>query len=145
MGSDINGWVEVRQTDGSGWDIGWSGAIYLRTVVERNYPMFGILFDHRTHWNFPPLAPRRGLPDDKSDEVSYQIVERLETTLYASWVLWSELEQVNWDEEIEDEGEIRTRKNAISPGWATLFSMMATLAEQYGSEKVRMVTWFDSE
>lgn len=39
--------------------------------------------------------------------------------------------------------ETRRRGDALGPRWRRLFRMMATLAEEYGDDGVRLVVWFD--
>ena len=76
----------------------------------------------------------------------------------ATWVLWSELAAIDWDEEgdgfIENESpfvyaesgpgrRLERRRDYLNGGWATLFELMAVLAKQFGVENVRLAVWFD--
>ena len=74
-------------------------------------------------------------------------------------MLWSELATIDWDEVgeeyIGDEaphyvyaepGPDRRRERRgdyLNGGWATLFKLMAELAEQFGADNVRLSVWFD--
>lgn len=76
-----------------------------------------------------------------------------------TWVLWHELAAIDWNEEGElyievepphrvcDEpalGRRRERRgNYLNGGWATLFTLMRVLAEQFGADNVRLSVWFD--
>lgn len=106
---------------------------------------------------FRAIAAGRGMPPSASDYFEEQW--RNSGGVGVTWVLWSELAAINWDEEgecyIEDApphyvqaepgpGRRRERRgDFLNGGWATLFKMMALLAEQFGAENVRLAVWFD--
>lgn len=77
-----------------------------------------------------------------------------------TWVLWSELAAVDWDEEGADlvweqpprgwdyaepgAGRRHERRgDYLVAGWENLMQTMATLAQQHGAENVRLAVWFD--
>ena len=160
MGADIYGWVETRRP-GSEW---WDSAIQIHHIVYRQYGMFASLFGVRNGGEgatavgrFRAIAPGRSMPDDASVFCWDEFVA--DQGLHATWVLWSELAAINWEEEGKsylDEvspdlvyvksapGRRHERRgDYLSGGWATLFKLMATLAEQFGADNVRLTVWFD--
>jgi hypothetical protein len=151
MGSDIEGWVETlykRQPE-HGLPY-WVGVVKIDSLVERNYGMFGSLFGHRNVGGFAPIAAGRGLPDDASDVAQYQLLDH--GGRERTWISWEEIKAINWEEEGEEEtlygqdlGRRVQRKDALTSGWATLFTLMEDLADAIGPGKVRLVVWFDSE
>jgi hypothetical protein len=163
MGADIQGWVEIKRSDIAGWD----GTIFVDKIVHRSYGMFASLFGIRNadEWGengfaevgrFRAIAPGRGEPPGLSwryredrDNYGGQVGE--------TWILWSELAAVDWgmegSEYIGEDGYVgeepgpgrrrERRGDYLKGGWATLFTMMAALAEQFGAENVRLNVWFD--
>lgn len=109
MGTDIHGWVEY-------WDPiveCWIGVIKLGPlVIDRNYEIFAWLFGVRRRpdipmrWNDPPIAAGRGLPPDASNDVASEYsadMARFPKEYYGvTWVTWSEVQAIDWDERIED-------------------------------------------
>ncbi|MGH7868712.1 MAG: hypothetical protein ACREP9_14050 [Candidatus Dormibacteraceae bacterium] len=144
MGTDIMGWAEVQTPE-----LGrWFGVVYVRSLVERNYSLFGCLFGYRQQCDAEPLAPNRGIPDSMSREVRRDL-ERVIPG--ATWVSWSELADVvtsgtssDRDGQSEHEALRQTIGESMTPGWNTLFQFMRILAERYGPDQVRLVVWFDS-
>ncbi|MEU0271975.1 hypothetical protein [Streptomyces sp. NPDC006307] len=99
MGTDIHGFIEChRDYRNHEADSFWHATIDVDHLkVPRNYDAFGCLFGVRDNGQFRPVAPVRGLPADASNRVR----EGQETTAgrSASWVGWSEIKRVDWDEE----------------------------------------------
>lgn len=157
MGADIYGWIETRRAD-SEW---WSSAIRIHDIVYRQYGMFASLFGIRNgghegteNGEFRAIAAARGEPpgaseDYRSDGNHFGVGE--------TWVLWSEPQRSDWQEEGEgyldaegyrcaEPGPGRRREQRgdyLNGGWATLFKLMETLAEQFGPENVTLSVWFD--
>ncbi|HKS71284.1 MAG TPA: hypothetical protein VJQ45_12745 [Ktedonobacterales bacterium] len=157
MGTDISGWVETRKA-GSNW---WDAAIHIDDIVYRQYGMFASLFGMRNGAPgaevFRAIAPNRGVPPGASE---YFSADFNGFGVGETWVLWSELAAIDWDEEGEEEyideeplhivyaepgpGRRPARRgDFLNGGWATLFQMMALLAEQFGADNVRLSVWFD--
>jgi hypothetical protein len=109
LGTDIHGWVEY-------WDPvpeEWTGVIKLdRLLGDRNYEIYAWLFGVRRRpdipmrWDFQPIAAQRGLPLDASresvEEHTRHISQYPDEFFGESWVTWSEMQAINWDEPIED-------------------------------------------
>jgi hypothetical protein len=159
VGSDISGWVEIRDRE---WGE-WHGVIRICYLVHRSYGMFASLFGIRNYGRFRPTAEGRGAPDNCSNEfhAEWQDGRGLVGT---TWVLWSEIAAIDWDEEEQDEekdeaDEKEESGQSNSPGpttlvhpiiqpyhrhdylrgdWATLFKMMELLAADYGEDGVRL-------
>lgn len=160
MGADIHGWVETREP-GREW---WDSAIRIHDIVHRQYGMFASLFGVRNGNNgeatavgrFRAIAPDRGAPPGTSQCYTEELAS-YGGGVGATWALWSELAAIDWDEEgelyIGDEpphyvharpGRRRERRgDYLNGGWATLFKLMAVLAEQFGVDNVRLSVWFD--
>lgn len=160
MGNDIAGWVEIRPPEHE-----WTGAIRISDIVYRQYGMFASLFgvensgaEARELGRFRAIAAGRGAPPD----ASYLYEEERDAmggVVGETWVLWTELAAIDWDEEGEyyidvgppyvvhvDPGPGRRRERRAdyrNGGWATLFKLMAVLAEQFGGDNVRLSVWFD--
>ena len=161
MGTDIYGFVETREP-GSEW---WDSAIRIHDIVYRQYGMFASLFGVRNGGSdateagrFRAIAPDRGAPPGVSEFYTYER-ENL-GGVGETWVLWSELAAIDWDEEGDfyigidpphivsvEPGPGRRRERRgdyLNGGWETLFKMMALLAVQFGEDNVRLSVWFDS-
>lgn len=148
MGTDIHGWVEVVQNLDTGPR--WVGVIRITDIIFRTYGMFGCLFGVLNSFEFEPVAAGRGIPEDASYDVHSDGGDPRDPAPGASWVLWSELDKINWEEHgsralPDDNGAARTfaRKETIQPSWEVLFKMMAALAKWRGEGRVRLVVWFD--
>jgi hypothetical protein len=103
MGTDINGWVEIKSLLSEDW---LPAICNVTVLVERNYDAFGCLFGVKNHAHFRPIAAERGLPEDLSPEVRQQSEKAAQLAaqgafLSPSWVLWSELKAIDWEEEAE--------------------------------------------
>ena len=161
MGADIFGWVETRET-GSEW---WDSAIRIHYIVYRQYGMFASLFGVRNGGNgvtevgrFRAIAPARGAPHGASQYYTEEL-EGYGGGVGETWILWGELAAIDWDEEGElyigdkpphfvyaqpgSDRRRERRRDCLNGGWATLFKLMAELAEQFGAENVRLSVWFD--
>jgi len=105
---------------------------------------------------FRAIAPGRGAPRGASEYFSEEFDG---AGIGATWVLWSELAAVDWEEEGDEyrdnepphvvylapgPGRRRERRgDYVNGGWATLFELMRVLAEQFGAANVRLSVWFD--
>lgn len=161
VGADIYGWVEIRDPG----DEGWEAAIRIHDIVHRQYGMFASLFGVRNGSDaaatkagrFRAIAPGRGAPPGASGW--YNEDREGSGAAGETWVLWRELAAIDWDEQgeyyigdepphiiYEEPGPARRRERRgdyLLGGWATLFKLMALLAEQFGAENVRLSVWFD--
>jgi hypothetical protein len=94
MGTDIYGWAEERSTS-RGWKGLW------RLHIHRNYGLFAALFDERNSGHLIPLAARRGIPEDASDEFRREFAGESPEDRRATWVgLW-ELLRFHWRAEVQ--------------------------------------------
>ncbi len=139
MGVDCYGWVEVcdphwhsrpfpRSFDR------WEAVVKIDNMVERNYRVYGFFFGvHDPSHLYTAVADRRGLPPYVSQEVRQEFDDDDDVAQSAaSWVLWGELKASKWQSTVE-----------LTPGWQQLFTLMESLADQYGEQRVRLVIWFD--
>ncbi|HEY7094728.1 MAG TPA: hypothetical protein VH393_16210 [Ktedonobacterales bacterium] len=144
MGVDIDGWIEVNfGFNGHGY---WEGFAQIKHLADRNYGLFGGFFGVRNADEFIPLAANRGIPADASADVN---IHQEPLNCNSSWILWSEIEQVDWQERaaraFPPDDQPLTRENTVTPGWRIIFTIMEALATRYGGQRVRLVVWFDSE
>ncbi|MEO7720073.1 MAG: hypothetical protein ABIY70_28120 [Capsulimonas sp.] len=107
MSVDINGWIEIRPYAAS-----WHGAIRLDAFAPSNYDMFSCLFGVRPFAPFIPIAASRGLPDDISEAASSNYLE-WEEIFGESWIMWSEIQKIDWSEEVLD---IRPHRYELTNG-----------------------------
>jgi hypothetical protein len=86
MGTDINGWVEIKP-----YTI-WQGVIKINSILGRNYIMFGCLFDEKHY--FESVASHK--PTNKSSEVLY------DGGVHHVWseqcLTYTQIKNINWSE-----------------------------------------------
>jgi hypothetical protein len=172
MGIDIYGWVETREMIDESWGFeGWDAAIRINNIVSasRNYAMYAGLFGVRNggrgeataFGRFRAIAPARGAPPEPSRWYEEERQKKGGGAVGETWVLWSELAAIDWDEEgiyYLGDGKVQAahggpsepswpherRGDWLNGGWPTLFKLMAALADLFGADNVRLSVWFDS-
>lgn len=98
MGTDIHGWVEVKPW----WSGDWYGVIKIDRVIDRVYDMFGCLFGVRNYANFKPIAANRELPINIAKETQNELKKWDASYIHShSRISWSEVKEIEWDEEGE--------------------------------------------
>lgn len=161
MGADIYGWVEIRPVG----DDCWYAATRIHDIVGPEYGIFAGLFGMhngvhsapREGGRFRAIAYQRGEPPRAS---KWYLIERdnYGGAVSETWLLWSELAVVDWNEEgtlyVSDAlphvlsatpgpgKRLERRGDHLAADWATLFKLMAVLAEQWGADNVRLSVWF---
>lgn len=77
--------------------------------LGRSYDTFGMLFGVRNYANFDPIAAKRGLPENISDNLQEEVDYYDERGLLggidfhsASYITFDEIEEIEWDEEAEN-------------------------------------------
>ena len=144
MGVDIDGWIEVDF--GSNRHGYWEGFAQIKRLADRNYGLFGGFFGVRNADEFIPLAANRGIPADTSADVK---IHQEPLNRNPSWILWSEIEQVDWQEcgarTYPPRDQPLMREQTVTAGWRIIFTIMEALASRYGGDYIRLVVWFDSE
>jgi len=142
MGSDISGYLEIREEKTSEWK--------KRSYIpcERCYNMFGLLNGFRNDINIPPISESRGLPLDLSDYVQNQ-VDNDPDVIAPSHLYWEDFEKYNYNQSVrvskrtlildEKTGELIKSKH-ITPlqiiykcGWDDFLAIMKDLAKLYGN------------
>jgi hypothetical protein len=147
MGCDIHSYAECK-VDGKWQSIG------LSPFEWRSYDMYAFLADVRNYSAVPPIAPRRGFPDDASDDVRQQYEAWGSDAHSASWLSVKELTDFDYDQLMEDrrvtrgndggctcepgEGERTTYRKFLMDGF---FDDLGRLGKS-GAERV--VFWFDN-
>jgi hypothetical protein len=113
MGTDIYGWVEVRDPVTGAW----GGVVKLDHLVPRDYDAFGCLFGVMNYANFRPVAPARGLPPDVSDELTQDYAEQEgAVTLGETWIGAAELAGLDGGERALDADLRPTRYRRAADG-----------------------------
>lgn len=140
MGLDIDGWVEVWNAD---LQETWQAVVNVTPLLARENQVFAHVFGilpsgKRVDADYAPLAAARGIPLNASPEArEWDPVEEPHADNKGhTWILWSELEPTPWGHGTFPSGE------PLPSNWGTLFDMMARLAQEYGTEHVRLVVWF---
>ena len=122
--SDIYGAVEIRS-------VGiWLSVIDISSLLMKHFDLHGCLFGIDNYAGYSPLFADRGLPPDCSDAILTDTQQYMSENGHPSWVLWSELRVVDWQERApvrdqritefirEEESEIKVTKWLNDPNWA---------------------------
>lgn len=165
IGSDIWGFLEIRDSDGL-WVC--KGKI----PDDRDYEWFALLAGVRNYINIDPMANPRGTPVNASVKVTKNIDNWGSGRTY-SWLTYEDFLDYNWNNVFYDEHitvidretgkEVRytertqlncpdlyeyihlshIAKDLITTKWAHFLNRMELLSLKYGPENVRIVFWFD--
>ena len=109
MGCDIHTQAE-RRVDGK-----WTRIPDLVPFDWRSYGMFGFLANVRNHFDVPPIAEQRGLPDD----ADYAEGSRWLGDHSFSWLSVDELLAFNYDQTVEDRRVTREIRPGLISGGCT--------------------------
>lgn len=147
MGCDIHSYAEKR-VNGK-----WQ-RVDVTPFDWRSYGMYGFLAGVRNYSDVPPLAGRRGLPGDASQEVAGEHEHWGGDAHSASWLSVEELSVFDYDAAVEDRritvnndggctakpggGKMTTWREFLGPDF---FRDLAALKDA-GAERV--VFWFDN-
>lgn len=144
MGTDIYCYAERRTA------AGWEPILGLEPFDWRSYGMFGFLADVRNYSAVPPIAARRGFPEDASPEVrrEYDGDGRC-----PSWLSVDELLAFDYDAPVEDRRAARDGDGGCTcaPGEGEMTTFRAFLGEAFfrdlealrAAGAGRVVFWFD--
>lgn len=88
----IYGAVEARVSDE------WYEVINVSSLLMQHADLNGCLFGVDNYAGYVPLYPDRGLPIDCSETLRTRAEPFLDQHSHTSWVLWSELKRINWEE-----------------------------------------------
>lgn len=102
MGCDIHIWAE-RKTE-NGYEV-IKDARFAEGSAPfdwRSYGMYGFLAGVRNYSDVPPIADRRGFPDDASDDVADDYDSWSGDAHSASWLSVTELSSFDYDQAVED-------------------------------------------
>ncbi len=88
---------------------GWVAIVNLHHLIDNSTslsygPLFGLHAYVKEPWAFTPLADNRGLPDDVSEDMRRTVQDAQADdpgggVLSPSWLTWSELKGIDWEEE----------------------------------------------
>src|SRR5262245_10788594 len=103
----LGGWIEFEvQGD-------WFQVVKISALLGRHHDLSGCLFGVDNTGGFDPLFARRGFPEDSSIEDA-ALRNELIADGRTSWVLWSELKDVDWEERCTVRDE-RISEFAVDP------------------------------
>ena len=147
MGSDIYTKAERRNETGE-----WECIPDLAPFKNRDYGTFGFLANVRNYYEVSPIAERRGIPDDVSEEVAEYYEDCNSFARSASWLTVSELDAFDYNAIIEDRRFIRKSDVTCDPGEGVMRTYRDFLGKMFfddlkklkeaGAE--RIVFWFDN-
>ena len=88
----LSGSIEYFQVDA------WHEVVQVDSLLFQHSDLNGCLFGVDNFAQFDPLFDLRGIPPDLSDALSSRLQPLDEGLERSSWVLWSELKAVDWNE-----------------------------------------------
>jgi hypothetical protein len=145
MGTDIDGWIEIA-TEVTPHVFVWSAVVSVGLLLDRDYDAFGCLFGVTNHAHFQPIAPNRGIPADASEMIQHEI-DRLadvpDACLWPTWIVWSEIQAIDWDEETRYPDSRLHRYRRDPNGqliYETKAAWSADLAQLTGSSFTEVIT-----
>lgn len=150
MGCDIHAYAERAEPDGS--------FTYIDDVDPfpvRSYGVFGFLAGVRNYSAVPPIAERRGFPDNASADVREAYDSWASDGHSASWLTIDELLAFDYDAEMEDRRVTRNYDGgctcAPGDGEKTTYrqflgesAFFEPLYEMRNAGATRVVFWFDN-
>lgn len=159
MGCDIHIWAERKTATGYEVvnDVGFSEGS--APFDWRAYGMFGFLADVRNYSDVPPIAEKRGLPDDVSAEVRGECLDWCSDGHSHSWLSVSELAAFDYEQPVEDRRvSVQLAENLWSgagtaePGGGEMMTWREFLGRQFMDDLAklqecgadRIVFWFDN-
>ena len=125
MPKSTHGVIEIRKNP-SGW---WDGVVNIEAMVDQVPDVTGVLFDVDNLKGLKPIASRRGIPTDCSFMTEILERELSATDFNMTWIRPDEIHHI-------------FKVKNPTKGWATIFSLMDMMEEQYGEGNVRLVAWF---
>lgn len=157
MGCDIHAYVETRAPGIGVWEYEPDVRVFHRDE-GRLYRVFGWLGDVRNDSAVPPIAARRGLPSDVSEEVREARYEEWGDDAHStSWVSAVELLAFDYDTVVEDrrvpltgdgsntcpqgDGRMTTFREFLGSWFFVDLEQLRTLAR---AADTRVVFWFDN-
>ncbi|MEU4625073.1 hypothetical protein AB0G04_34505 [Actinoplanes sp. NPDC023801] len=102
MGTDINGYIEIRRRPSGPDGGGWTTAVDLFDLYRgRDYDSFACLFGVRNYAGFRPVAAGRGLPPDAAEQTRKSFDEFEDDALWPTWIGGDEIRRIDWSEPAE--------------------------------------------
>ena len=169
IAQDIHGWVEVALEPSDEW----AAVISIDVLVERNQSLWGWLFQSAGTFPSvaPGRGLPSDVSSRIAHEVDILQAVSDERQIHSfTWAYWSEIESIDWGvaplegahttatvligqtpgpadvkpQIVRRDFKVRRDTLEHAPGWQLLFDLMRRLAERYGSERVRLVVWFEN-
>lgn len=91
----------------------WYEVIDVGSLILRHCDLFGCLFGVDNYGGFIPLFADRGMPHDGSMSLAERMKDRCMSDVVPSWVLWKELDGVDWSE-VAPVRDLRTTECSVA-------------------------------
>lgn len=142
MGCNLHGYLEVMEyPEADKWN--WFSVHKLPDT--RNYWFYAAIAGVRNYIEIEPISEPKGMPKDPS---MMSLSDAIDDGSYGhshSWLTANELLNYEWSQKIkEGDTEETILSDSLHTHFKALLTEIAYLATQYGSERVRMVFWFDN-
>lgn len=154
MGCDIHIWAERKTVDGYAPVEDVQFAEGPAPFDWRSYGMYGFFADVRNYSAVPPIAERRGIPEDVSTTVAEDYEHWDMDAHSASWLSVDELAAFDYDAPVEDRRVMIDNNGGRTtpPGGGEMTTYREFLGEQFQEEirrlkdcgADRVVFWFDN-
>lgn len=169
MGCDIHCFVEKKQNNQwsliEGLTYNASGYDSNEPFDWRSYRIFGFFAGVRNYSDITPLAPRRGMPENLSEELKANHHDWQWDAHSHSWFLLRELLDCDYEQIVEDRRvsrEIKTTNGSYidggctaEPGGGETMTLREFLGDMYfaqleelkalgNPDEIRIVFWFDN-
>lgn len=159
MGCDIHIWAERKTDEGYETIKGVQFAEGAAPFDWRSYGMYGFLADVRNYSGVPPIADRRGFPDDASGIITGDYDDWSGDAHSASWLTVAELAAFDYEQPVEDRrvsvqlsANMWSGAGTADPGAGEMMTWRDFLGDQFFADLKtlkdcgadRVVFWFDN-
>ena len=143
MSVDIYGYLQVKRNNF--WELlqGWE--------FDKSPTMFKIMNDIEDEANQRD-GINRGIPEDLTEEImddldeEYNWREGDDQEIFLSWLTYNDLHCYDWNKKLEVEKnygkQVNQVKELVEPEWQTFFDRLKSLADDHGSNNVRIVYYY---
>lgn len=76
----------------------WLKLIEISSLLLKHSDLYACLFGVHNYAGYVPLFADRGFPSDCSESLRSEAAVYIDEVSHPSWVLWSELQRVDWEE-----------------------------------------------
>jgi hypothetical protein len=142
MGCNLHGYLEVMEYPETE-KYKWFSVHNL--PFTRSYWFYAALAGVRNYIEINPISKPKGMPEDASIMSQIECEEDGGDGHSHSWLTATELLNYEWNQKIKTSDSDETILcDSLHTHFKALLTEVAYLATQYGSDRVRMVFWFDN-